>query len=783
MKRILFVISQLYKGGAETSLVNLLNHLDYAKYSVDLLILNQSPVKDAVSLIDRVNKNVVICDAYKEYQSINVLDRLRAKVFYRLDQKGAYYFTALDFVRNKHYDWAFFVGEWYSPSFVAYEVNASIKAAWIHNDLSEAEYFDAKHYFYFKDMFDYFIFVSKHSLESSVKAFPFIKNKAITIYNINDVEYIKKRSQEPLDFAFVHKKPILLTCANFRAQKNHFRQVQVMKELKDRGVNFTWLNIGATSDENLVEAVKAFRDENDLTNDFLILGPKENPYNYMMKADAIAVLSDYESWSMVITEAKILGKPVISTKTSGAIEQISDNRTGVLTDFNISNIADKMEEFLKDKTLQKTIKNNIRNFDNTNEIVDDFEKLILEGKPSKNNFEVLYIIDDINYVGGAHVATKLQIKEFLKEGKKIAIYSSSVPGINVRNELSGVVFYSFNDFKEDKIFNKRLCYCIFDKYLSFQEKTRKLKYTVSSYLKMLDYEKMILPHISSLFSQFNTVCVMSESSAYRRVVANSGCTNKIQWIHTDYCDWKNKNEWIKRITASDSEIYAKFSCIVVLTESIRKQFINLYPHLDEKVIVNKNLIPIDDIRKRAEVPTAINKELVNFVTVGRIDFPKAYPRLISILADLKEMGYRFHWTIIGGGNEFGNVKNLIENFNLSKEVTMTGPLNNPFVELKKADVFGLLSDYEGLPNTIYESFILGVPVLATKVGGVPTQVIDNENGWLVENNSKAIRNKIEYILMNYNEIGKIKEKLKAYSYDNHQIMSVNKKIFKFSDDC
>ena len=77
MKKLLFVISQLYKGGAETSLVNLLNHLDYNKYSIELLILNQSPVKGAVSLIDRVNKNVTVCDAYApvSYTHLDVYKR------------------------------------------------------------------------------------------------------------------------------------------------------------------------------------------------------------------------------------------------------------------------------------------------------------------------------------------------------------------------------------------------------------------------------------------------------------------------------------------------------------------------------------------------------------------------------------------------------------------------------------------------------------------------------------------------------------------------------------
>ena len=58
MKKLLFVISQLYKGGAETSLVNLLNHLDTTKYEIELLILNQSPIEHAVSLIPQINKKI-----------------------------------------------------------------------------------------------------------------------------------------------------------------------------------------------------------------------------------------------------------------------------------------------------------------------------------------------------------------------------------------------------------------------------------------------------------------------------------------------------------------------------------------------------------------------------------------------------------------------------------------------------------------------------------------------------------------------------------------------------
>ena len=627
-------------------------------------------------------------------------------------------------------------------------------------------------------MFDYFIFVSKHSLDASVAAFPFLRKKAVTIYNINDIEYIRKRAEEPADCKIEHNIPMVLTCANFRPQKNHLRQIKVMIELKKRGVNFIWVNIGATTNEGLVGRVKTIRDENDLTDNFLILGPKENPYSYMRQADVVAVLSDYESWSMVITEAKILGKPVIATKTSGAVEQIENRKTGILSDFDVADIADQLEELLKNDRLQKYIKSNVNNFDNTKEILDSFDELICKGVPCKGNEDILYIIDDINYMGGAHIATEMQIKEFLKMGEKVAIFSSNIPNLDSRKRLPNVNFFGFKDFKEDIIFKSRLVFCLFNSKLTKTEKMRRLNYTVRSRIRRFNYDEMVLPYISLLFSRFQTVCVISEGSAYRRGVAESNCKNKIQWIHTDYCEWKNKSDWTKKITLNDGELYKNFTTIVVLTDNIKNQFIKLYPHLESKTAVNRNLIPINQIRKKSSTPIHKNSKLVNFITIGRVDHLKAYPRLINVLSILKEKGYWFHWTIVGGGDDYNYIESLINTLNLKEEVTMTGPLKNPFRELKKADIFALLSDMEGLPNTIYEAFILGVPVLATNVGGIPTQVVDNENGWLVDNNINMIEKKLEYILMNPEEISRIKENLKSYSYDNTEIMERNKRIFK-----
>lgn len=785
--KLLFVINQLYKGGAETSLVNLLNDLNYSQYDVELIVLNQCPVKNAVSLIHKINNNVRICDAYKEYMNVTIADRVQAKLIYSMEQKGTYYLPALNFVRNKKYDWAFHIGEWSTPSFVAYEVEARVKAAWIHNDLSETEYFDADLYFYFADMVDYFIFVSKNSLKASVEKYPFLQKKAICIYNINDEKYIKKRAKEiPADFNYDNRF-VLLTCANFRPQKNHMRQVKVLAELKRRGIEITWINIGATTDISLVSNVKSLCFSEGVDDNFKILGPRENPYQYIKRADAVAVLSDYESWSMVITEAKILGTPVISTKTSGALEQIINEKTGLLTDFEVQDIADNIERFVKEKELRDDIRKNTIGFNNKSEILASFNKLVTKGstfnaKRSENTNRILYVIDDINYMGGAHVATKLQIQEFTKNGYDITIFSNSIPNLKVRMDLKDAKFLSIKGFRRDIIFNTRLLYCLTGKNYNKNEKVKKLEQVINLRLKRNSnyYEESIIPKISSLFSKYDTICVMSEGSIYREAAAMSSCKKKIQWIHTDYCNWREKGDWNKKITNKDGDIYKKFDKIVVLTEQIKNSFCILYPHLSEKIIVNKNLIPIDDIKKKAIISVK-NQLPVHFVTVGRIDYQKAFPRLINILCELKNEGYSFRWRIIGGGNDFHKVKQLIEKNGLTDWVEMLGILDNPFPEIVKGEVFALLSNLEGIPNTIYEALVLGVPVLATDVGGVNTQIEHNVNGWLVDNSEKEIKKMIKYLLVHPEEITKIRENLKIYQYDNEKVLAINQSIFNSSN--
>ncbi len=776
--KLLFIINQFYKGGAESSLLNLLKKLDKKKYDIDLLVLNQCPVKNGVSLIKKVPPHVNVFDAYKENQKNHLLNKIKRKLYLTEKQKSENTVGSYLFVRSKVYDWAFHVGEWWTPKFLANEVAAKCKAVWIHTDLTKAVTFAEEEFFSYDDCIDKYIFVSKRSLESCMDEYKFLRKKSECIYNILDTKEINELSSQPVEEDYFNTDlPVLVTCANLRKEKNHARQLSAMSILKNRGVDFLWVNIGATSEKNRVDALKSRAKQLGLEDRFIIAGPRDNPYRYMKRATAVAVLSDYESWSMVITEAKILGTPVISTKTSGALEQIEDLKTGILTDFTEEDIADKIEMLLTSPELEKTIRENTKNSDNTNQILDSFDNFV-NAETQKNEKEILYIIDNINYVSGAQVATKLQIKELLKEGASISIFSTTTPDIKLRNELLGIRFLSWRDFPENQLFIRRFFDCMKDKNLSKTDKKlkKRLTYTSKRNPQYDIFGKLVLPEIAKLFSEYKTICVMSEGSAFREMVANSYAKRKIQWIHTDYCDWKDKSDWTRQITERDNEIYSKFNYIVLLTKNIRDSFVSLYPELEEKAVVNKNLLPVDSILKKGK-PAELKGTPAKFVTVSRIDCFKGFDRIYDALTKLYDEGYRLKWTIVGDGDALNEYRLLYSSSMFGEDVKFIGARANPFPYVKEADVFALLSRYEGIPNTIYEAHILGVPVLSTNVGGISTQITQNVNGWLVESNTEAIYEGIKHILLHPEEIKKIKKNLENYRYNNDEIMATTNKIF------
>lgn len=127
---------------------------------------------------------------------------------------------------------------------------------------------------------------------------------------------------------------------------------------------------------------KGRKREAEIKNQFSIfkqvefVGYKENPFPYVKYADYLVQLSDDESWCNSITEAKMLGVPVLVTNFESSKEQIQDSINGIIIDLNATNYNRYVNRIISEKEI---LKENLKSFEYHNEIdkwIEIFEKEI-----------------------------------------------------------------------------------------------------------------------------------------------------------------------------------------------------------------------------------------------------------------------------------------------------------------------------------------------------------------------------------------------------------------------
>jgi glycosyltransferase involved in cell wall biosynthesis len=94
-------------------------------------------------------------------------------------------------------------------------------------------------------------------------------------------------------------------------------------------------------------------------------------------------------------------------------------------------------------------------------------------------------------------------------------------------------------------------------------------------------------------------------------------------------------------------------------------------------------------------------------------------------------GFDAYVVILGGGREEARLRAQIMRNGLSGRIILTGFKSDVLRWLAAADLLVNPSVTEGLPNVVLEAMAVGVPVVATDVGGVSDVVSHDETGWLV----------------------------------------------------
>lgn len=397
-KNILILMPSMFIGGAERSLIGLLDSIDYTKYNIDLFLnrhegeflnlitekVNLLPQIDAYTNFDRPIKDVLFSKNFKYG-----IARLKAKSDMRKNVKlGNKHnvWSSLQFISNrltpllpnidKEYDLAInFLG---IADVLGQKVKAKKKLAWIHTDYTKLvpnKELDMDTY----SKVDYVVTVSNDCENQFLSVYPILKDKSLVVENILSEKFIKEQANEKITddkFDINNDQIKLVSIGRFTDAKNFDNVPQICKHILEKGIDVKWYIIGFGGDETLIkQKIKEF----DMEQHVIILGKKENPYPYIKACDIYVQPSRYEGKAVAVREAQILNKPVVITNFTTSKSQLTDGFDGVIVTMDNEGCADGICNLIKDKELQQRLIENTKITDYTNK--QELEKIyaLLEG--------------------------------------------------------------------------------------------------------------------------------------------------------------------------------------------------------------------------------------------------------------------------------------------------------------------------------------------------------------------------------------------------------------------
>jgi glycosyltransferase involved in cell wall biosynthesis len=128
------------------------------------------------------------------------------------------------------------------------------------------------------------------------------------------------------------------------------------------------------------------------------------------------------------------------------------------------------------------------------------------------------------------------------------------------------------------------------------------------------------------------------------------------------------------------------------------------------------------------------------VSIGRLVPKKGFTVLVDALSQAADAGLDFRCEIYGGGPMRAELESRVHRLGLEDRLSFHGarPMDDIVAAYARAMVFVLApavqndGDRDGIPNVLVEAMAAGVPVVSTRVSGIPELIDDGENGLLVE---------------------------------------------------
>ena len=347
-RRVLFLIESLAGGGAEKVLTTLVQHIDKERFDVTVCAISGGGKYE-----DAIKRQVSYKAILAEPKNGNVWERW----LYVLKHHLVYKWLPLSWVyrvfvpQNSDVEVAFVEG--FTTKLLSYSTNLVAKRyAWVHIDLhqnhwTKSVYDNLKEETDVYNQYTELFGVSNTVVSAFRKEFPNVTVPVETVYNPIDVHDILSRANEIVDLK-CGKSLLMVTVGRLEPQKSYMRLLRIAKKLIEDGMDVELWILGDGTERNLLEQCVS---ENKMQERVCLLGFHTNPYKYLRQGDLFVCSSLSEGYSTAVTEALILGLPIITTDCSGMAELLQNGECGVITENDEAALYEGLKRLLADKSL------------------------------------------------------------------------------------------------------------------------------------------------------------------------------------------------------------------------------------------------------------------------------------------------------------------------------------------------------------------------------------------------------------------------------------------------
>lgn len=330
-KSIVFFTENLYGGGVERIQQTILKHFDYKLYRVTL-ISNRKEQMDLSLYPEEIHNNYRwVFESVSESDSL--LIQFLKKVVNKLKLYVYYHFSPTFFYRlfiRERYDVGIAFIEGYSTRLLSGAPSSTKKIAWVHIELenyhwSKVAFRDFEEELSCYKQMDRVVCVSETVKDQFQRLF---HKEATVMYNPIDTETIIRLSKDIPEMPQKSHEYRLVALGSLTKRKGFDRLIRAVNSLLCSHYSIELYILGKGEEED--QLLKLIKDLG-LEAYVFLLGYKENPYCYMKNSDIYICSSFAEGYNTAITEAMVLGLPVVSTLCSGVLEQLGDSQYGIVT--------------------------------------------------------------------------------------------------------------------------------------------------------------------------------------------------------------------------------------------------------------------------------------------------------------------------------------------------------------------------------------------------------------------------------------------------------------------